>query len=147
MAVTPYVTYPGTCEEAFVFYAKVMGGELKELNHFRGSIAEAMAPEGELDRVMNASLLIGGSLILGADIGPDEYRPPAGFSLTYSTDDVEEARGVFSALAEGGVVHTPFAAPSLPVAGTLAGAESADGVLGRGVVVDRFAVPWTVTCE
>lgn len=108
-ALTPYLNFPGTTEEAFTFYADALGGELLGTSRFR-DFGDSMGqlPEDELDKVANMALrLPNGTMLMGTDMLASlgqEYRPGNDFSLHIETDDQAEAERIFSALSAGGSV-------------------------------------------
>ena len=85
------------------------------------------------DKVMHGSLTIGDQVLMGADVAPDRYEEPKGFSLSLQMKDTAEAERIFRELAEGGRVLMPL--------------EKTFWAARFGVLVDRFGVPWQVNCE
>ena len=134
-ALTPYLGFDQQCEAAFHFYEQVLGATLIELHRYRGSPMAAEMPEDRLDGVMHAALqLPGGGCLYGSDGGgPEGFKPIQGCQLTLSFTDIDAARRIFDALAEGAQVAMPFA-PTFWAA-------------GFGMLVDRYGVPWAVNCE
>jgi PhnB protein len=71
---------------------------------------------------------------MGSDAPPDRYTgAPHGFSVHCGATDPEEAKRVFSQLAEGGTVE-------MPIQPTFWAAQF-------GMLVDRYGIPWMVNCE
>ena|ERR1043165_3221469 len=133
MRIEPHLTFQGTCEEAFRFYERLLGGQLYVMT-YGSSPAGAGVPEQWRDKVVHATLtLADGKTLLGADVQPHEYERPQGFYVLAALRDASEAKRVFDALADGGSVRMPlektFWSPSF------------------GVVVDRFGTPWEITVE
>lgn len=132
MSFHPYLYFGGTCREAFTRYHEIFGGELTVLT---GSDAppDSGIPEGKGDLVMHAALAIDGELLMASDSYDDDFAPVHGMYVHYSTTDVDRARAVFEALADGGTVEMPgeevFWAPFF------------------GVCTDRFGTPWQVSAE
>jgi PhnB protein len=48
MKLTPYLAYPGTCEEALNYYKSVMGGEIGEKNLHDRSPMESPESKGKI---------------------------------------------------------------------------------------------------
>jgi PhnB protein len=48
------------------------------------------------------------SVLMGADITPDRYEEPKGFSLSLQIQNVADAERIFSDLQEGGRVVMPL---------------------------------------
>jgi PhnB protein len=132
MRLSPHLTFPGTCEEAFRFYATLLGGRITMQTYGASPGAEKLTPEWRA-KVVHATLTLGDKELLGADVRPEEYEKPAGFFLLLPVAGLENTQRVFDALAQGGLVKMPmqrtFWSPAF------------------GVVVDRFGVPWEVTVE
>jgi PhnB protein len=133
MKTNPHLTFPGTCAEAFQFYAEVTGGKVDVLMTYGGTPAEAQTPDNWKDKVIHGRLTIGDTLIMGADATPERYSKPQGFTLTLRTDTPAEAERAFAALSEKGAVGMPIGETFF--------------ALRFGVVTDRFATPWMVICE
>ena len=133
MRLSPHLTFKGDCAAAFEQYQQTLGAKiLAMLTYGESPMANTVAPERR-GHVVHATLAIGEQHLLGADVPPDEYLPPRGFFLLLGTSDVAEAERWFHALAEGGSVMMPlqetFWSPRF------------------GVVVDRFGVPWEISCD
>lgn len=131
MPFHPYLYFGGDCREAFTRYQEIFGGELTLLT---GADAPPdSVPEGKGDLIMHAALMIDGELLMASDVYEDDFAPVHGMYVHWSTTDVDRARTVFEALAEGGTVEMPgeevFWSPYF------------------GVVRDRFGTPWQVGAE
>jgi PhnB protein len=133
MPVQPYLFFDGRCEEALELYRRVLGAEVEMLMRFKDSPDPPppdMVPPGSGDKVMHASVRIGDSTVLASD-GSCHGQPSfAGFSLSLTVTDADEAERVFTALGEGGQVQMPlsetFFSPRF------------------GMLADRFGVPWMI---
>ncbi len=55
MQLNPYLTFDGRCEDAFKFYAKVLGGEIVAMIRHEGTPAEARVPAATNRRKPTAS--------------------------------------------------------------------------------------------
>lgn len=134
MRIDPYLFFNGRCEEAIEFYKAELGAELQMMMRNSESPEPpppGMLPPGSENKVMHASLLIGGALVMMSD-GRCDGRPDfRGFSLSLDCADAAEAQRAFDALARGGRIDLPLAktfwAPLF------------------GMVSDRFGVGWMVT--
>lgn len=138
MKFIPYLNFDGDCAEAFSFYAKTFGAELKEQYTYAGMPDEpGMPPLSEEDRkmIMHAELRLGEQVLYGSDTLPDfcdgvPYQQPQSMWVSVLVKDFAEGERVFAALAEGGTVSMPF--------------EKTFFAEGYGQVRDRFGVPWMV---
>ena len=133
MKIDPYLFFDGRCEEAIEFYQQALGAKVEFM--MRNSESPEPPPPGTLpagseDKVMHASVRIGGALVMMSDglCGGDAAFK--GFSLSLDCPDASTAQEAFAALADGGHVHVPlgktFWAPLF------------------GMVNDRFGVGWMV---
>src|SRR5688500_5888548 len=118
MKMNPYLSFKGDCEAAFTYYQQHLGGNVT-----------ADWP----DKITHGSIIIGGQTLQAADVAPDQYETPQGFSLTLQIKSAADAERMFAALADGGQVRMPL--------------EKTFWAERFGVVVDRFGVPWIINCE
>ena len=129
MALTAHLWYSGHCREAFNFYAQLFGGELMLLAYGDTPMAKEVAAEWR-EKIVHATLAFDDCELAGSDVQSDHYRQPQGFSVLVDIEDVEKARRIFTALAEGGSVAMPmqetFWSPAF------------------GVLTDRFGIPWEI---
>lgn len=130
MDVAPYLSFDGTCAQAFDFYAEVLGGTVEFCMTYGESPMAEHTPESHRDRVMHVSLAVGGRRIMGADAPPEFFSRPQGFSVAIADSDTARMAAVFARLAEGGTTMMEFA-PTF-------WAE------GFGMCVDRYGTPWIV---
>jgi PhnB protein len=130
--IGPHLIFDGQCREAFGAYQRILGGTLATLMTFGESPLAATVDAKWHARILHATLELDGTVLNGADVLPHDYQRPQGFFVIASLDDVERARQVFAALAEGGRVHMPF--------------QSTFWSPGFGVLVDRFWTPWEINC-
>ena len=133
MQVSPYLSFNGQCEEAFTLYARCLGGQLGPIFRYAGSPLEAQAPAGWQDKVMHGSVTIGEQMLMGADVAPDRYERPKGFTLSIQITSTTEAERIFRELSQGGQVSMPL--------------EPTFWAARFGMLVDRFGIPWQVNCE
>jgi PhnB protein len=111
MRLDIYVNYRGTCEEAFKFYEKHLGGQIT------GMVRHAQMPNPQLpaewkDKILHAHIKIGDCVLMGADIPTAEPMRSAYLTLTVDTET--DAERLYGLLSEGGEVFmkmekTPFA--------------------------------------
>ncbi|MBW8845132.1 MAG: VOC family protein [Burkholderiales bacterium] len=133
MKIDPYLFFNGRCEEAIGFYQQALGAEVQMMMRNSDSPEPpppGMLPPGSEAKIMHASLLIGGALVMMSDGMCDGNTAFKGFSLSLDCPDEAAARKAFDALAAGGQVGMPlgktFWAPLF------------------GMVNDRFGVGWMV---
>ena len=134
MKIVTSLSFPGTCREAFDFYAAALGGEITAAIPYGEGFPGMPTPPQIRDWLMHCWLQVGDQAIMGSDMhpdfAPDMHRPKDGFDVTLHFDKVEDARRIFEGLSEGGEVRMPFAeSPWSP---------------GFGGFTDRFGVPWMI---
>ena len=125
MTITPYIMFNGNCEEALNFYAKALGGEIKDLQRFEGSPAEGMS--ADKNKVMHAHFEAKGIFFMASD-GNKSGVEGGMVHLSVNFDQDGEIDTVFNALIEGATV-------TMPLQDTFWGARF-------GMLKDRFGVNW-----
>lgn len=130
--IQPYLFFGGRCEEALEFYRRALGAKVEMLMRYKEA-PEPMPnmPDCFEDKVMHASLRIGGTTLMASDGRCEGAANFEGFSLSITVADEAEAERVFGALSDGGLVTMPlektFWAPKF------------------GMLQDRFGVGWMVS--
>ena len=133
-AFYPYLFFGGNCREAFARYEEIFGGELFVMTMGEAPDQEGI-PDDKKDLVIHAAIKFDNGALLMASDDPmsDSFGPVQGMQVTYSTDDLGDAKRVFDALSEGGNVTQPlietFFSP------------------GFGMTVDKFGTPWMIVTE
>ena len=133
MQVSPYLSFKGQCEEAFRFYERCFGGKVGALFRYEGSPMADQAPLDRRDWIMHGSVTIGDLTLMGADVHPEGYVEPKGFSLSLQITGAAEAERLYAELSPGGRVTMPL--------------EKTFWAERFGMVTDRFGVPWLINCE
>ena len=120
--VTPYLTFNGTCEEAFNFYANAFGG---------GKTDFARLDKNSNNPIMHASVTFTEheGCIMGADI--DEPVVISGMAISAVLPSREAIEEVSAKLAEGGTLVQGFL-PHPPPHQNDGGAE----------VLDKYGYTW-----
>ncbi len=137
--INSYLTFNGTCEEAFNFYKSVFGGDFLSVSKFKDMppSPDYPIPEADKDKIMHVSLPISKETILmGSDTSEafgEDIIQGNNFSLSVNTDTVEEVDQIFNALSQGGKVK-------MPASKTFWGAYF-------GTLTDRYGINWMVSCE
>ncbi len=128
-----YLTFNGTCEEAFEHYRAVFGGEFTNLQRF-GDMPGG-AGETNPEAIMHVGLPIGDDVLMGSDTNAamGDVTMGRNFSISVSPDSREDADRIFQGLADGGNI-------TMPMADTFWDAYF-------GMCVDRFGVPWMINYE
>ena len=131
MKVQAYITFGGRCEEALEFYKKSIGAEIIDVMRWKESPDKDLkGPPGYEEKVMNASFRIGETELMADDGMGAATVQFKGMTLAIEVADDAEAKRVFTALGEGGVV-------TMPLAKTF-------WTSSFGMLADKFGVPWMV---
>jgi PhnB protein len=133
MQVQPYLFFDGRCEEALDFYRKALGAQVGMMMRWKDSpepCPEGTIPPGSENKVMHASVQIGGTTVMASDGRCGGAPTFQGFSLSLDAASDAEAKRLFDALSDGGQVQMPL--------GKTFFASS------FGMVADKFGVPWMV---
>lgn len=136
--VNVYLTFDGNCEEAFLFYQSVFGGEIPYMGRFKEIPPQEgipPLPKEMEEKIMHVSLPISKETILmGSDTG-GEWAPSIvkgnNFSISVTTDTKEEADRLFKGLSEGGKI-------TMPIEVTFWGDYF-------GMFTDKFGINWMVS--
>lgn len=129
MKLEPYLHFNGTCEEALQVYARILGGEIVDMNRYSGSPMENHGPEGWGDKIMHATFRAPGVELMASDT-PRPQAAGGRVSLSIGLADAEEGRRIFTSLADGGTVTMPY--------------EKRFWGASFGTVTDRFGVDWMI---
>lgn len=108
--VNIYLTFNGSCEEAFNFYKSVFGGEFSYLGRFKDMPDGVGKPvlQEDLEKIMHVGLPISKeTIIMGSDTGGEwssSFSQGNNFSVSITTDSKENADKFFNGLSAGGQV-------------------------------------------
>lgn len=132
---TPYLNFPGTCEEAFNFYKQVFGGDFDYIGRFKDMPPEVPCPPGFEDKVMHVSLSVNGRAVLMGSDAPEGFGEPfkAGNNvhLSLAPENEKEAERLYVELSAGGVV-------TMELGPTFWARQFA-------MVRDRFGINWMIS--
>lgn len=112
--VNTYLTFNGNCEEAFLFYKSVFGGEFAHIGKFKDMPKDPKFPVSETDKekIMHISFPISKETILmGSDTGGEwaaNYIKGNNFSISINTNNKVEADRLFNDLSQEGQVIMPM---------------------------------------
>ena len=133
MIINPYLTFNGTCAEAFERYAEIFGAQITFMQKFSDAPMGESMPAGSADRVMHARIEFENAVLMASDAHTPGEVVYSGISVQMSIATVGEAKRVFDALAEGGEIGMPFG--------------STFWSAGFGSLTDRFGIPWLINCD
>jgi PhnB protein len=132
LAFHPYLNFGGNCRDAFTRYHEIFGGELVLLPMSTMPSDDPM-PAEFAELILHAALKVGDDLVMASDAPPGAFATVQSVYVNYSTPEVDEARRVFDALADGGDVEQALAATFFSPA--------------FGVCRDRFGTLWMVSAD
>ena len=137
--VNPYLIFNGNCEEAFLFYKSVFGGEFPYIGKFSDMPADENMPklsETDANRVMHVTLPISkDSILMGSDSTSQSGDVVFGHnvSISINTESKAEADKLFNGLSAGGSV-------------TMAMNKTCWGAY-FGMFTDKFGIDWMVNFD
>jgi PhnB protein len=124
--------FNGECDAAFKLYQQCLGGAVTFRLTWGDSPMADQAPPEWRNKILHATLTVGGTAISGGDVLPSRYERPQGFQLQINLDDVGAAERIFTQFADGGLVTHSL--------------QQTFWAQRFGAVVDRFGIPWAVNC-
>lgn len=139
--VNIYLTFNGNCEEAFLFYKSVFGGEFQYIGKFKDmpNNDPNCPPLSEADgnKIMHVTLPISKETCLMASDSVGEWAPKFiegnNFSVSINANSISEADNLFNALSKDGQI-------SMPMNKTFWGAYF-------GMFTDKFGINWMVNFD
>ena len=134
MQIEPRISliFNGQCDAAFTLYEQCLGGTVTFRLAWGDSPMADQAPAEWRDKILQATLQVGGMALSGADVLPGAYQRPQGFQVQLNLDDVAAAERIFAQLAEDGEVTVSL--------------QQTFWAQRFGEVVDRFGIPWSINC-
>jgi PhnB protein len=133
MNLNPYLNFDSNCEEAFNFYAKVLGGKIVAMIRTSDT---PMKGQGQADRqhkIMHARMMVGDTILMGSDAAPEYYQKAQGLTVTLNIPDAAEAERVYAELSAGGTVQMAI--------------QETFWATRFATFADKYGTPWMVNCE
>jgi PhnB protein len=125
--LSPYLIFPGTCEDALGFYKECLQGEFTVMQTFADSPIDV--PGEYKQKIMNSAFRAGDISFMASDCLPgDEVPIGRNFALLIHFSESEEQEKVFNKLLEGGKVIMPL--------------EDSFGGARFGMLVDKYGIQW-----
>ena len=133
--IQPYLFFNGRCDEAIAFYQSALGAEVVMLMRRKDAPdpSPMPLPPGTENKVMHATLNIGGAIVMASDGMNNGVAEFKGFSLSLAYPTEAEAQRAFNALADGGRIDMPLGKTFWSAC--------------FGVVTDRLGVQWMVSLD
>ncbi len=132
--VNPYLNFDGTAEQAIALYERALGAKAEMVMRYGDAEGMPVPPEHR-NRVMHATLDVGGSKVMISDAMPGEQvsSSTAVHVAVHFKGDLDDVARKFDALAEGGQV-------TMPLTDTFWGARF-------GTITDAFGIRWMFNAE
>ena len=137
--INPYLTFNGTCEEAFNFYKSVFGGDIPYMGRYKDMppVEGKSVPPSEGEKIMHTSLPISKeTMLMGSDSSEAFGKATTignNISLSVVADTEELAKKIFNELSAGGKI-------TMPLNKTFWGALF-------GMLTDKFGIHWMVNYD
>jgi len=134
-----YLTFDGKCEEAFLFYKSVFGGEYSHIAKFADMPEDPKCPvsAADKDKVMHVSLPISKETVLmGSDTGGEwagSFKQGNNFSISIAAESKDDADRLFNKLSQDGQVI-------MPMDKTFWGSYF-------GMFTDKYGIQWMVSFD
>ena len=133
MKLYTHLNFGGSCEEAFRFYEKHLGGKITMIMRKSDLPPGSPKPDGAETAVIHVRMSLAGVELIGNDVPPNHFKPVRSSYLYLAVDSAEDADRIYQVLREGGEV-------SMPIAETFFATRFAQ-------LRDRFGVLWTLIHE
>ena len=94
MLIEPHISlvFNGECDAAFALYQQCLGGTVTFRLTWGESPMADQAPSEWRDKILHATLTVGGTALSGGDVLPGQYERPQGFQLQLNLDDAGSGR-------------------------------------------------------
>ncbi len=133
MKINAYLNFDGTCEQAFNFYAGVLGGKIEAMIRYDEMPEGGDWPKESAKNIMHTMMRIGDNVLMGSDAPQPYFKKAQGMTVAINVDTPEEAERIFAALSND--------------------AESVMMPLGEtswaqrfSMFTDKYGTPWIVNC-
>jgi PhnB protein len=117
-------------EQAFRFYEQHLGGEITMLMRRAEQADQPVTWPGWEESIQYASMRIGETELMGADVAPERFQPMRSVYLSLTVDSADEAERIYALLTDGGEVFMPM--------------EETFFAVRFGMLRDRFGTSWMV---
>jgi PhnB protein len=108
MQLHTYLNFGGNCEQAFRFYEQHLGGKIiMMMTHSQQPNANTVSPDWK-NAILHARINIGETVLMGADIPPERFKPMRSAYLSLTVSSIEEAERIYALLSNGGEIFMPM---------------------------------------
>ena len=133
MKLCTYLNYGGNCRQAFEFYEKNLGGRIVFITTHGEQPQPGNVPPDWKNAVLHARMELGETILLGADIPPERFKPMRSAYLTLISGTPEETERQYALLSEGGEIFMKL--------------EETFFARRFAMLRDRFGTSWMLLCE
>lgn len=132
IAVIPYLSFQGNCEEAITAYIQAFGGKILYLSRWTDQTCKN-TPE-LIGKVMHTEFMIGQTRMSAGD-NPESAPPNETVKFMIRTSSIKEAQSAITVLSSGGKILSALKPHPKP-----------DDAGCGSITQDRFGFTWIVTC-
>ena len=108
MKLYTYLNFDGNCRAAFEFYAEHLGAKITMIATHQDQPNPASVPANWKDAVLHARIELGDTIVMGADIPADRFKPMRSAYLTLLLSSDAEAERIYALLIDGGETFMPM---------------------------------------
>ena len=108
MKLNTYLNYGGNCEQAFRFYEQHLGGKITMIMRRSEQPDQGAAWPGWEQSVQYASMELGETELMAADVPPDRFQPMRSAYLSLTVGSTDEAERIYALLSDGGQIYMPI---------------------------------------
>jgi len=131
MKIQAYLAFDGNCEQALNFYGNLFDAEIKNKQTYEDKKMDV--PSSYRNKLQHAELKGKGVHFMAYDASPDTpLNKGSQIHMSVDTNDLDEAKNIFSSLAGSGTTHHEFR-------------EREWGYFGR--CTDQYGIDWMVNCN
>jgi PhnB protein len=130
MKLHTYLNYGGNCEQALRFYEQHLGGKITMLMRRSEQPDQPVTWPGWENSVQYASMQLGETELMAADVPPDRFQPMRSVYLSLTVDTPQQAERVYALLSDGGQIFMPM--------------EETFFASRFGMLRDRFGTSWMI---
>jgi PhnB protein len=108
MKLHTFLNYGGNCAEAFRFYERHLGGKITSMMTRADAPNPGDVAPGWATSIQYASMTLGETELMGADVPPDRFQPMRSAYLSLTVGSTDEAEHIYTLLSDGGQIFMPM---------------------------------------
>jgi PhnB protein len=130
MKLHTFLNYGGNCAEAFRFYERHLGGKITSMMTRADAPNPGDVAPGWAKSIQYASMNLGETELMGADVPPDRFQPMRSAYLSLTVSSTDEAERIYALLSDGGQIFMPM--------------EETFFALRFAMLRDKFGTSWMI---